>query len=145
MELRFPISLHKEASCVLQLTNRTDDTIAFSTKASRDKYYAQPEEGILPPCSRRYIVVTMRAPEIAPATATQCNDVFLVQSRRVSVSKDDDLVVTPDDIAERLRKLPIGEVVVEEARLPIVYVPLRASPLVSPSRPPSDDFPIRTA
>lgn len=130
MEVRFPFSLHKEASCVLQLTNRTDDAIAFSTKANRDRYYAQPDEGVLPPCSKRYIVVTMRAPETAPAADTQCTDVFLVQSRRVRVSssRGDDLAVTPDIVAEQLRKLPLGEVVVDEASLPIVYVPLTQPP-----------------
>ncbi|XP_062201772.1 cysteine-rich receptor-like protein kinase 44 [Phragmites australis] len=116
LELRFPFELNKEVSCVLQLTNRTDDTIAFNTKMNREKYYAQPDKGTVPPWSKRYIIVTMRAQENTPPDM-QCNDMFLVQSRRLS--KED---LTPDNIAEHFTRLMGKAVVVDEEKLPIVYV-----------------------
>ena len=47
------------------------------------------------------------------------------------VSRGDDLVVTLDDVAQQPSKLPRGEVVVEEVRLPIVYVALTPPPSAS--------------
>lgn len=122
LELRFPFELNKEISCVMQLTNRTDDSIAFNTCVNKQKYYTQPEEGIMPPYSKRYITVTMRAQESAPPDM-QCNDVFLVRS--TTMSKDDFMC---DDIIKRLRNMTMTGNMVDEERLPIVYVALPQPP-----------------
>ncbi|KAI4985455.1 hypothetical protein ZWY2020_018085 [Hordeum vulgare] len=54
LELQFPFELNKEEHCVLQLTNRREETITFNTKLNQDKYYTQPEEGIVLPCSKHF-------------------------------------------------------------------------------------------
>lgn len=65
---------------MLQLTNRSDDSMAFRVKANRSKYLARrPDEGVLSPWSKCYVVATMLPQEHAPQ-GMKCSDVFVVQS-----------------------------------------------------------------
>ncbi|CAL4991703.1 unnamed protein product [Urochloa decumbens] len=116
LELRFPFEPNKEISCVLQLMNKSDDFAAFSAKTNKSKYYTQPDKGIMSPWSKRYIVATMRAQDGAPSDM-QCTDLFIVQNASVSEGLAD------SDINEQLFT-KVAPNVVDEVKLPIVYVPL---------------------
>ncbi|XP_039855505.1 uncharacterized protein LOC120713641 isoform X1 [Panicum virgatum] len=114
-ELRFPFEPRKDISCCLQLTNKMDGSIAFNIKTNQSKYYAEPNRGILPPCSKRYVLVTLRAQEEAPPNM-QCHDMLHIQS--VNVRED----LTPDGITEDFFERGMVEKVVDVMTLPIVYV-----------------------
>uniref|UniRef100_A0A0A8ZAT5 Protein kinase domain-containing protein n=1 Tax=Arundo donax TaxID=35708 RepID=A0A0A8ZAT5_ARUDO len=116
IELRFLFELRKDISTCLQLTNKTDGFIAFHVKTNQTKYCTQPNKGIMPPCSKCYISVTLRAQDEAPPNM-QCNDMFLVQS--VHVSED----LASDGITEDFFKDEVLQgKVVDTVMLPIVYV-----------------------
>jgi len=113
-ELRFLFKPRMDISTCLQLTNLTDGFLAFKIKINQSKYYTQPNKGIMEPCSRCYISVTLRAQEAAPPNM-QCNDMFIVESANVHEE------FTTDEITEECfqdDQVMAGKV--EE--LPIVYV-----------------------
>uniref|UniRef100_A0A453CFE5 MSP domain-containing protein n=2 Tax=Aegilops tauschii subsp. strangulata TaxID=200361 RepID=A0A453CFE5_AEGTS len=84
LELRFPFEFMKQISCSMELTNRTDDYLAFKVKTtSPKKYCVRPNSGIVPPRSTSSVVVTMQALKQAPPDM-QCKDKFLVQSAVVT-------------------------------------------------------------
>lgn len=95
--------------------NKSDGFIAFTVKTNKYKYYTLPDKGIMSPWSKRYIVVTMRAHEGTPSDM-QCNDMFIVQNTSVSEG------LAESDINEQLFA-KIAPEVVDEVKLPIVYVP----------------------
>ncbi|XP_037426731.1 putative receptor-like protein kinase At4g00960 isoform X1 [Triticum dicoccoides] len=112
IELRFLFEPRKDISTCMQLTNQTDGSVAFRVITNQAKYSVQPTKGIMAPCSKRYIYVTLRAQDAAPLNM-QCNDMFVVQSTRVNDG------CTSDGIAddEVMAGTAVGMV-----RLPIVYV-----------------------
>ncbi|TVU29041.1 hypothetical protein EJB05_20583, partial [Eragrostis curvula] len=115
IELRFPFELRKQISCSLQLTNKTDEQVAFKVKTtSPKKYCVRPNNGIVPPRSTADVLVTMQAQLDAPPDM-QCKDKFLVQS--AIVGKD----VTPKDITGDMFTKQSGNVV-DEVKLKVVYV-----------------------
>ncbi|KAJ1269960.1 hypothetical protein BS78_06G018400 [Paspalum vaginatum] len=117
LELRFPFELRKDLSCCLQLTNKTDGYIAFNIKTNPSKYYAEPNRGIMPPCSKRYVCVTLKAQEEAPPNM-QCHDVFLVESVHVSRGHQTSEEITEDFFEKAMAEKKVVDVV----KLPIVYV-----------------------
>ncbi|XP_006652575.1 vesicle-associated protein 1-2-like [Oryza brachyantha] len=131
LELRFPfdslsfparVETKKQISCSMQLTNRTDDYIAFKVKTtSPKKYCVRPNSGIVPPRSTSDVIVSMQAPREAPADM-QCKDKFLVQSVVVTES------TTTKDVTADMFNKGSGNVV-DERKLKVVYV--------QPPRPPS--------
>ncbi|CAD6270452.1 unnamed protein product [Miscanthus lutarioriparius] len=106
LELRFLFEPRKAISCCLQLTNITDGYIAFNIKINRTKYRAQPSKGMMRPCSKRYITVTLLAQEEA---LVQCNDMFIVLG--ANVNKD----LKSDEITEDLFKEAMKGKVVDVA------------------------------
>uniref|UniRef100_A0A0A9CT63 MSP domain-containing protein n=1 Tax=Arundo donax TaxID=35708 RepID=A0A0A9CT63_ARUDO len=122
LELQFPFETKKQISCSMQLTNRTDDYIAFKVKTtSPKKYCVRPNSGIVPPRSTSVVIVTMQAQKEAPPDM-QCKDKFLVQSVIVGAE-------TPArDITGEMFTKESGNVV-DEVKLKVVYVP--------PPKPPS--------
>ncbi|KAL6903431.1 hypothetical protein ACP4OV_004244 [Aristida adscensionis] len=134
-ELRFPFELKKQISCSMQLTNRTDDYIAFKVKTtSPKKYCVRPNSGIVPPRStsdvtalRKHLgvfcdfLVTMQALKEAPPDM-QSKDKFLVQSVIVGEG------MSARDITGEMFTKESGNVV-DEVKLKVVYVP--------PPKPPS--------
>lgn len=116
LELRFLFEPGKILSCCMQLTNKTNDRIAFNinTNDTRYKYYIQPKKGILSRLSKCYISVTLEAQEALPNM--QCRDMLLVQSVNLRQG------LTFDDITDDLFKKAVVEKVVEMVKLPIVYV-----------------------
>ncbi|KAM3388192.1 hypothetical protein ACQJBY_010766 [Aegilops geniculata] len=122
LELRFPFEFMKQISCSMELTNKTDDYLAFKVKTtSPKKYCVRPNSGIVPPRSTSSVVVTMQALKQAPPDM-QCKDKFLVQSAVVTEG------TAVKDITGEMFKKESGNVV-DEVRLKVVYV--------QPPRPPS--------
>ncbi|XP_057742777.1 vesicle-associated protein 1-2-like [Arachis stenosperma] len=121
-ELQFPFELRKQISCSLQLSNKTDNYVAFKVKTTNPKKYCvRPNTGIVLPRTTCDIIVTMQAQKEAPPDM-QCKDKFLLQSV-VAPSG-----ATPKDITPEMFNKESGHDV-EECKLRVVYV--------SPPRPPS--------
>lgn len=122
LELKFPFELKKQISCSLQLSNKTDNYVAFKVKTTNPKKYCvRPNTGIVLPRSTCDVIVTMQAQKEAPPDM-QCKDKFLLQS-----VKANDGTTAKDFTAEMFNK-EAGHVV-EECKLRVVYV--------SPPQPPS--------
>ncbi|KAH9621413.1 hypothetical protein KSS87_006452 [Heliosperma pusillum] len=122
LELKFSFELKKQASCSLQLSNKTENYVAFKVKTTNPKKYCvRPNTGVVSPRSTCDVVVTMQAQKEAPPDL-QCKDKFLLQS-----------VIAPHgaavkDITPEMFSKEAGHVV-EECKLKVVYV--------SPPQPPS--------
>ncbi|XP_074268827.1 vesicle-associated protein 1-1-like [Silene latifolia] len=122
LELQFALELKKQISCSLQLSNKTDNYVAFKVKTTNPKKYCvRPNTGVVLPRSTCDITVTMQAQKEVPADM-QCKDKFLLQS-----------VIAPQgvaakDITPEMFSKEAGHVV-EECKLKVVYV--------SPPQPPS--------
>lgn len=115
-ELKFPFELKKQSSCCMQLTNKTDQYVAFKVKTTNPKKYCvRPNTGIVLPGSTCDVTVTMQAQKEGPVDM-QCKDKFLLQSVAVhdgATTKD----ITPDMFNKEPGK------VVEEFKLRVVYIP----------------------
>ncbi|CAL0311664.1 unnamed protein product [Lupinus luteus] len=121
-ELKFVFELKKQISSSLQLSNNTDNHVAFKVKTTNPKKYCvRPNTGIILPRSTCDIMVTMQAQKEAPPDLV-CKDKFLLQS-----VKTHDGATTKDISAEMFNK-ELGHVV-EESKLRVVYV--------APPQPPS--------
>ncbi|CAA2968851.1 vesicle-associated 2-2-like [Olea europaea subsp. europaea] len=78
-ELKFIVEAMKQSSCVVDLTNVTDQHVAFKVKTtSPKKYCVRPNVGIIMPESTCPFTVTMQAQKSAPVNM-QCKDKFLIQ------------------------------------------------------------------
>ncbi|XP_074560523.1 vesicle-associated protein 1-2-like, partial [Curcuma longa] len=122
LELKFPFELKKQISCSLQLTNKSDNYVAFKVKTtSPKKYCVRPNSGVVLPRSTCDVIVTMQAQREAPPDM-QCKDKFLVQSVIV-----DQGASAKDVTTEMFGKESAN--VVDEVKLRVLYVP--------PPQPPS--------
>ncbi|XVF51729.1 hypothetical protein PTKIN_Ptkin04bG0208400 [Pterospermum kingtungense] len=122
LELKFPFELRKQISCSLQLSNKTDNYVAFKVKTTNPKKYCvRPNTGIVLPRSTCDILVTMQTQKEAPPDM-QCRDKFLLQSVKANDG------ATAKDITAEMFNKEAGHVV-EESKLKVVYV--------SPPQPPS--------
>ncbi|MBA0825472.1 hypothetical protein Goarm_022051, partial [Gossypium armourianum] len=122
LELRFPFALRKQISCSLQLSNKTDNYVAFKVKTTNPKKYCvRPNAGVVLPRSTSDVIVTMQAQKEAPPDMN-CRDKFLLQSVKVNDG------ITAKDITSELFNKEAGHVV-EECKLKVVYL--------SPPQPPS--------
>ncbi|KAK6935188.1 Major sperm protein (MSP) domain [Dillenia turbinata] len=122
LELKFPFELKKQISCSLQLSNKTDNYVAFKVKTTNPKKYCvRPNTGIVLPRSTCDVIVTMQAQREAPPDM-QCKDKFLLQSVITSPG------ATQKDITAEMFNKEAGHNV-EECKLRVVYV--------SPPQPPS--------
>ncbi|OMO78528.1 Major sperm protein [Corchorus capsularis] len=121
-ELQFPFELRKQISCSLNLSNKTDNYVAFKVKTTNPKKYCvRPNTGVVLPRSSCNVIVTMQAQKEAPADM-QCKDKFLLQSVVASPG------ATAKDITPEMFNKESGHNV-EECKLRVVYV--------APRRPPS--------
>ncbi|KAL5728233.1 Vesicle-associated protein 1-3 [Ranunculus cassubicifolius] len=115
-ELKFPFELKKQSSCSLQLTNKTDDYVAFKVKTTNPKKYCvRPNTGAVAPGTTCDVTVTMQAQKEAPADM-QCKDKFLLQSVIVPNG------TTTKDITAEMFNKEAGHVV-EEFKLRVAYIP----------------------
>ncbi|GAU25696.1 hypothetical protein TSUD_266230 [Trifolium subterraneum] len=93
-ELQFPFELKKQVPCSLQLSNNSDNVVAFKVKTTNAKnYYVRPNIGLVFPRSTCDIIVTMQAQTEAPPDM-QCKDKFLI--RGIVLSKNGEMVMTKD-------------------------------------------------
>ncbi|KAK7390189.1 hypothetical protein VNO78_25488 [Psophocarpus tetragonolobus] len=121
-ELQFPFELRKQISCSLQLSNKTDNYVAFKVKTTNPKKYCvRPNTGVVMPRSTCDIIVTMQAQKEAPPDM-QCKDKFLLQSVVANPG------ATAKDITPEMFNKESGHEV-EECKLRVVYV--------APPQPPS--------
>ncbi|CAA0820372.1 Vesicle-associated protein 1-3 [Striga hermonthica] len=115
-ELKFSFELKKQSSCCMELSNKTDQYIAFKVKTTNPKNYCvRPNAGVVLPNSICNVTVTMQAQKEAPLDM-QCKDKFLVQS-----------VIAPQgttnkEVIQEMFSREDGKVV-EEIRLKVVYFP----------------------
>jgi len=122
LELKFAFELKKQISCSLQVSNKTENHVAFKVKTTNPKKYCvRPNTGIVLPRSTCDITVTMQAQK-EPPSDLQCKDKFLLQSVVASPG------ATPKDMTPEMFTKEEGRVV-EECKLRVLYV--------SPPRPPS--------
>ncbi|XP_022757018.1 vesicle-associated protein 1-2-like isoform X2 [Durio zibethinus] len=121
-ELQFPFELRKQISCSLNLSNKTDNYVAFKVKTTNPKKFSvRPNTGVVLPRSTCNVIVTMQAQKEAPLDM-QCKDKFLLQSVVASPG------ATLKDITPEMFNKESGHHV-EECKLRVVYV--------APPRPPS--------
>ncbi|TKW08888.1 hypothetical protein SEVIR_6G054700v4 [Setaria viridis] len=123
LELRFPFELKKQISCSMQLSNLSNDYIAFKVKTtSPKKYSVRPNTGVVSPRSTCDVVVTMQAQRETPPDM-QCKDKFLVQSVVAPAG-----IITMKDVTADMFTKESGNKM-EEVKLRVTYVP--------PPQPPS--------
>ncbi|GAU13016.1 hypothetical protein TSUD_173160 [Trifolium subterraneum] len=129
-ELQFPFELKKQISCSLQLSNKTDNYVAFKVKTTNPKKYCvRPNSGVVLPRSTCDVIVTMQAQKEAPSDM-HCKDKFLLQSVIASNG------TTTKDITPEMFSREAGHNV-EENKLKVVYVAPPGPP--SPVREGSDE------
>ncbi|GER31215.1 vesicle-associated membrane protein [Striga asiatica] len=122
LELQFPFELKKQISCNMQLSNKSDNYVAFKVKTTNPKQYCvRPNTGVVAPRSSCDVIVTMQAQKEAPVDM-QCRDKFLLQSAVVSPG-----LMVKDITAEMFNRESGNQV--DECKLKVVYVP--------PAQPPS--------
>ncbi|XP_044491519.1 vesicle-associated protein 1-2-like [Mangifera indica] len=129
-ELRFPFELRKQISCSLQLSNKSDDYVAFKVKTTNPKKYCvRPNTGVVLPRSTCDVIVTMQAQKEAPPDM-QCKDKFLLQSVVTSPG------ATAKGVTPEMFNKEAGHNV-EECKLRVVYVAPPRAP--SPVREGSEE------
>ncbi|KAL6981747.1 Vesicle-associated protein 1-3, variant 2 [Sarracenia purpurea var. burkii] len=115
-ELKFPFELRKQSSCSMQLTNKTDQYVAFKVKTTNPKKYCvRPNNGVVLPGATCNVTVTMQAQKEAPPDM-QCKDKFLIQgviAPHGTTTKD----ITPEMFNKEEGK------VLEEFKMRVVYIP----------------------
>ncbi|KAH9616405.1 hypothetical protein KSS87_013732 [Heliosperma pusillum] len=114
-ELQFQFELNKQNSCTMQLSNNTDNHVAFKVKTTNPrKYSVRPNTGIVLPHSTYDLLVTMQAQQEGPSDM-QCKDRFLLQSVITSPES------TIKDITSDMFKKESGNIV-DEYKLKVTYV-----------------------
>ncbi|XP_048527340.1 cysteine-rich receptor-like protein kinase 44 [Triticum urartu] len=114
LELRFPFELNRDISCCMQLINKTNEFVAFNIRTNKMKYSARPNNGTMAPYSKIYITFTLLAQDKDPPYM-RCQDMLIVQSTRLSMESGDEIT---DEFFEKA----VASRVVDEVKLPIVYV-----------------------
>ncbi|CAN6268824.1 unnamed protein product [Urochloa humidicola] len=114
-ELKIPYEVKKQRSCCMQLTNRTDQFVAFKVKTTNPrKYSVRHSCGILLPRGSCNVTVTMKAP-MEMLSDHHCKDKFLVQSVAVK-----DRATLKDFGPQLFTKAP-GRVI-EDFKLRVVHI-----------------------
>ncbi|XP_010053916.1 vesicle-associated protein 1-3 isoform X2 [Eucalyptus grandis] len=115
-ELKFTFELRRQASCSMQLSNKTDKYVAFKVKTTNPKKYCvRPNSGVVPPRATCGFTVTMQAPKEAPPDM-QCRDKFLIQSIVAPYG------ATVKEITPEMFNKEYGKTL-EEFKLRVVYIP----------------------
>ncbi|GMI69807.1 vamp/synaptobrevin-associated protein 27-2 [Hibiscus trionum] len=123
-ELNFTFGLEKQSSCLIQLTNNTDQYVAFKVKTtSPKKYCAIPNTGIVKPKSIYDFSVTMQAQSVAPPDL-MCKDKFLIQSRVIPLG------TAEEDITSNIFSKESGRQV-EEKKLKVFLTSPPQSPVLT--------------
>ncbi|OMO53732.1 Major sperm protein [Corchorus capsularis] len=124
-ELKFTFELKKQSSCLIQLTNKTDQYVAFKVKTtSPKKYCVRPNTGIVKPNSTSDFTVTMQAQRVAPPDL-MCKDKFLIQSTVVPLGTAEE-DITSDMFSKE------GSKYIEEKKLKVFLTSPTHSPVLAP-------------
>ncbi|CAI9103636.1 OLC1v1002159C1 [Oldenlandia corymbosa var. corymbosa] len=127
------VELRKQSSCSMQLTNRTDQYVAFKVKTTNPrKYSVRPNSGVIQPGSVTNVTVNMQALKEMPADM-QCKDKFLVQSVIVPGGS------TVKDLNQQTFEKEDGKVV-GEFKLRVAYIPANP-PSPVPEEPEEENSP----
>ncbi|TVU26814.1 hypothetical protein EJB05_29379, partial [Eragrostis curvula] len=112
LDIRFPFVLDKEISCSLELTNDTDEHIAFMVSTtSLLPCRTQPQKDIIPPRSKCCVTIAVQA---LKDLWNEHSEEFYVHSTRV------DGILTAKDITAGMFDEEEGKVV-DEVILPVVF------------------------
>ncbi|KAK1316334.1 Vesicle-associated protein 2-2 [Acorus calamus] len=124
-ELKFTFELKKQSSCLVLLTNNSDQYVAFKVKTTSPKRYCvRPNVGVVSPKSTYDFTVTMQAQRVAPPDM-QCKDKFLVQSTVVPYG------TTVDEKSSDIFRKDSGKDI-EESKLRVILVSPPHSPVLQP-------------
>ncbi|XP_021290209.1 vesicle-associated protein 2-2-like isoform X2 [Herrania umbratica] len=124
-ELKFTFELKKQSSCLIQLTNKTDQYVAFKVKTtSPKKYCVRPNTGIVKPKSTSDLAVTMQAQRVAPPDL-MCKDKFLIQSTIVPFG------TAEEDITSDMFSKDSGKHI-DEKKLKVFLTSPLQSPVLAP-------------
>ncbi|XP_066375935.1 myosin-15-like isoform X3 [Miscanthus floridulus] len=126
LELRFSLEINKRIPCIVKLTNKTDDYVAFyfGLMMAKKNYYIEPTSGFLWPQSTFNVVVTMEE-EQELQLDWQCSDEFLIQSIAVEKYMLTSKPITADLFDNMSSNL------VNKVKLTVVYVPPAELPSAS--------------
>ena len=113
LELRFPLEHNKQTSCSVELTNETNNSIAFNIQTPSKQYSTRPDKGIVLPGCKRDVKITLYPQE--SATQVTNYDKFVVQSTQVNDGLAD------EDIADHMFKSKGGKKMVDEVNLMVLY------------------------
>ena len=122
LELRFSLEINKWMPCIVKLTNKTDDYVAFyfGLMMAKKNYYIEPTSGFLWPRSTFNVVVTMEEQQELQLD-WQCSDEFLIQSIAVEKYMLTSKPITADLFDNMSSNL------VNKVKLTVVYVPPASS------------------
>lgn len=124
-ELKFTFELKKQSSCLVRLSNKSGEYVAFKVKTTSPKRYCvRPNTGVILPRSTCDFTVTMQAQRTAPPDM-QLKDKFLVQSTVVPFGSTD------EDITPTYFSKESGNVI-EECKLRVFLVTPPNSPVLQP-------------
>jgi hypothetical protein len=127
LELRFPFELNNHISCLLELTNETNDFIAFAIQTTSPlPYCIQPKKDTVAPRSKYSVNITLQPLEKAPQD-WQYNGDFIVRSTKVNGSLVSENIT--EDIFHKEEGKLVDEVnltVTFKAEVPQVDVSLRS-------------------
>jgi hypothetical protein len=113
LELRFPFELNSQVSCSLDLTNETNDFIAFSVRTTSPlPYYIRPNKDIVTPRSKYSVNITLQP--LGKAPQDKYTGDFIVRSTKVNES------FIGEDVTEGIFNREEGKLV-DEVNLTITY------------------------
>ncbi|XP_066377021.1 uncharacterized protein [Miscanthus floridulus] len=126
LELRFSLEINKRIPCIVKLTNKTDDYVAFyfGLMMAKKNYYIEPTSGFLWPRSTFNVVVTMEEQQELQLD-WQCSDEFLIQSIAVEKYMLTSKPITADLFDNMSSNL------VNKVKVMVVYVPPAELPSAS--------------
>ncbi|CAN6374291.1 unnamed protein product [Urochloa humidicola] len=115
LEIHFPFMPDKQTSYSIELTNDTEDYIAFRISPTNRllPYSTQPEKGIVQPQSKCCVTITLHEQKKAPVH-NHDREEFIVHSIKAHVG------LTATDITDDMFNEELGKVV-DEVNLPVVF------------------------
>ncbi|CAM8987011.1 unnamed protein product [Rhodiola kirilowii] len=119
-DLRFHVELERQSYCDLNITNNSENYVAFKVKTTTPKkYFVRPNTGIIRPHDSCIIRVTLQAQKEFPPDM-QCKDKFLLQSTFVPPNTALEELLPDTFIKDSGKTL-------QECKLKVVYIAAEAA------------------
>ncbi|KAF7056086.1 hypothetical protein CFC21_063527 [Triticum aestivum] len=119
LELNFPFEINKQIPCSLQLTNVTDDYVAFDIEMMGIlRYCIEPEKRVVPPRSKCNVMVTLQPHERVPHAMVCKDELFILRCAAVSEG------LTAEDIIEDMLNKKSGKEEADKVTLKVVILPI---------------------